>query len=106
MPRNSHQGAQEAGKGGPEQRHAIVNGMHNQEAYEWPQRQGANPLRAPANVGERCQRFVDAAFRLLRAFQVARECQLIVAVEGIGKFFADEMPQQTLTSLFRDIFAK
>ena len=42
----------------------------------------------------------------LRAFQVARECQLVVLVEGVGEFFADEMPQQILTSLFRDIFAE
>ena len=75
-------------------------------AYERHQRHGADLLRAPANVRERGQRLADTAFSLHRAFQVARERELIVPVKGIGKFFADKMPQQILTSLFRDVFAE
>ncbi len=39
-----------------------------------------------------------------RTLQVARECQLIVPVEGVGEIFADKMPQQVLASLLPERF--
>ncbi len=95
---------QEPGKRRQEQRHLVIDAVHDEHGDERDQRERADLLRAPADPGHGGQHLVDGQLGLEGRFVLSRGVEDVVAIETVGEFFGDEVPQQQAPRLQRNIF--
>ena len=80
-PGDAEHGNSEPRKRRQEQRHLVMEAVQHQQADERQQRQRAELLRAPANMGQGGERFVDRLLRLQRALMISCGVKNVVTVE-------------------------
>ena len=98
MPADRRQRGQEPGKRRQEQRHLVVDAVHDEHADERHECERANLLRALTDPSHGREHFVDGQLRPERRLVLSRRVEHVVAVEPVGELFGDEVPEEHATS--------
>ncbi len=82
----------------------MVDPVHDEHGDERDECERANLLRTLTDPSHGGQHLIDGQLRLEGRLVLSRGVEYVVAIEAVGKFFSDEVPQEHATSLQRHVF--